>query len=212
MSKAKALVDDIENKKAFPEACRILLEDVKTLVLDADGLLDELDMELEFDGNQVRNMVLSFRNSKFNISSEVGKIHKELGGLVEKLEHYCMINSGQPQLAVPIIPSTCLVDESSIIGRDPDKEKVIKMVLSDQEEGGGNVSVIPIVGMGGIGKTALAQLVYNDPHVVKNFDFKIWVSVSLSYDVVMITKSIFYSVADQVSERSELKEVLGCLI
>ncbi|KAK9930208.1 hypothetical protein M0R45_027255 [Rubus argutus] len=207
MSKAKALVDDIENKKAFPEACRILLEDVKSLVLDADDLLDEIDMELEFNRNQVRHMVLSSR--KFNISSEVGKIHKELGGLVEKLEYYCMTNSGQTQLAVPIIPSTCLVDESSIIGRDPDKEKIIKMVLSDQAEGGGNVSVIPIVGMGGIGKTALAQLVYNDPRVVKNFDFKIWVSVSLSYDVVMITKSIFYSVADQVLERSELKEAFG---
>ncbi|KAK9930231.1 hypothetical protein M0R45_027275 [Rubus argutus] len=143
MSKAKALVDDIENKKAFPEACRILLEDVKSLVLDADDLLDEIDMELEFNRNQVRHMVLSSR--KFNISSEVGKIHQELGGLVEKLEYYCMINSGQTQLAVPIIPSTCLVDESSIIGRDPDKEKIIKMVLSDQAEGGVNVSVIPIV-------------------------------------------------------------------
>ncbi|XP_062027162.1 putative disease resistance RPP13-like protein 1 [Rosa rugosa] len=209
MSKAKALVDDVENKKCFPEACRILLEDVKSVVLDADDLLDEIDMDLEkrnstdFSKYQVSQMFLSSR--RFNIPSELSKIHKELVGLVEKLESYCMINSGQPQMAAPVIPSTSLVDESSIIARGSDKEKIIQMVLSEQGEGGGNVSVIPIVGMGGIGKTALAQLVYNDSDVVKNFDFKIWVSVSLSYDVVKITKSIFNSLTEQVSGLSVLK-------
>ncbi|KAL6176778.1 hypothetical protein ACLB2K_053411 [Fragaria x ananassa] len=213
MTKAKALVDDVENKKCFPEACRILLEDVKSVVLDADDLLDEIDLFLEnrTDKNQVSQITQMFPSCfRFNIPSELRKIHKELGDLVDELEGYCMMNLGQPQMAAPtpILPSTSLVVESSIISRDPDKKRIIQMVLSDQGEGGGNVSVIPIVGMGGIGKTALAQLVYNDPDVVKSFDFKIWVSVSFSYDVVMITKSIFNSVAEQGSGlMSEFKGV-----
>lgn len=42
--------------------------------------------------------------------------------------------------------------------------------------------VLPIVGMGGIGKTALAKIVYNHPLVIEHFHVRGWVTISQDYN------------------------------
>ncbi|KAL6600459.1 hypothetical protein ACP70R_045259 [Stipagrostis hirtigluma subsp. patula] len=62
---------------------------------------------------------------------------------------------------------------------------------------GENVSVVPIVGIGGVGKTTLAQVIYNDSRVKRHFDVEIWVCVSDFFDKKRMTKEMVESISGE---------------
>lgn len=70
------------------------------------------------------------------------------------------------------------IREEKVIGRDEEKKDLIKLLLNTDIDVKGNVSVISIIGIGGLGKTAVAQRVYNDKTVQQHFELKKWVCVA----------------------------------
>ncbi|KAI3955709.1 hypothetical protein MKW98_006069 [Papaver atlanticum] len=67
-----------------------------------------------------------------------------------------------------------------VCGREFDKDTILKKLfegdmVDNKEETG--FRVVSIVGIGGIGKTTLAQYVFNDDKVKSHFDTRVWISV-----------------------------------
>ncbi|XP_039021864.1 disease resistance protein RGA2-like [Hibiscus syriacus] len=84
------------------------------------------------------------------------------------------------------------VNSSDVIGRDKDKENIIDHLKEPSEDG--NIPVIPIVGIGGLGKTTLVQLVYNDDRITELFPLKLWICVSEDFDLPRLLKLMILSV------------------
>ena len=90
-------------------------------------------------------------------------------------------------------PTSSFIAEPKVFGREDVKKKIVEFLLT-QARDCEFLLVYPIVGLGGIGKTTLAQLVYNDVRVSSNFDTKIWICVSEAFSIKRILCSIIESI------------------
>ncbi|KAG2563162.1 hypothetical protein PVAP13_8KG321110 [Panicum virgatum] len=110
--------------------------------------------------------------------------------------------------------TSSVVHAPRILGREKDKENVIEALMMNSGEGscfGSHMSVLPIVGMGGSGKTTLAQLVYNDKRVRHSFDLRAWVCVSEYFDVENITRKIITSLTQNTCHHIQTGSLQGAL-
>nr|POE95099.1 disease resistance protein rga2 [Quercus suber] len=100
------------------------------------------------------------------------------------------------------------VPGEDVIGRDEDKKNIIDLLFDSNVEE--NVSVIPIVGIGGLGKTTLAQYVYNDEKVQKYFELKMWACVSDVFDLRIIIEKIIASTSGNAPVGNLVIDQLQC--
>ncbi|CAN6374710.1 unnamed protein product [Urochloa humidicola] len=91
-------------------------------------------------------------------------------------------------------PTTSYLVEPKVYGRDVEMESIFKLMEDNRSN---DITVLPIVGVGGVGKTTLAQLVYKDPMVESQFQIKIWICVSDKFGLLRLTKEMLECVSGQ---------------
>ena len=83
------------------------------------------------------------------------------------------------------------VHAPEVVGRERDEEKLVNILMESDAKS--NISVIPILGIGGLGKTTLAKLVYNNENVTGHFELKVWICVSDDFDIRRLAMEILNS-------------------
>ncbi|XP_061361281.1 putative disease resistance RPP13-like protein 1 [Gastrolobium bilobum] len=181
----QAVLNDAEHKQFYDPAVKKWLDDLKDAVYVADDLLDQISTEAVTQ-KEVSNFLSRFLNLRDRkVVSEIEDITSRLESIV-KYKDILGLKEIPGENMSWRTPSTSLV-KGNIYGRDNDQDAIIKILNDNSEE---NLSVIPIVGMGGVGKTTLAQWVFNDENLMKGFDLKAWVCVSEESDILNITRTV----------------------
>jgi hypothetical protein len=214
-----AVFKDAEELQVTKPEVKKLLDQLKDAIYDAEDVLDEvttealrseLDAEFQTTASKVRKLSISAFHNSFvkEIELKINKVLERLETLAQAAQQIEVIGlrEGVAGKLSERLPTTSLVEESYICGRNDEKEAIIKMLLSDDARGN-EMSVIAIVGMGGIGKTTLAQSVYNNDKVKEHFNIDAWVCVSEEFDVFQVTKTILEAVTSSISDIKDLNQL-----
>ncbi|KAH0746851.1 hypothetical protein KY285_008508 [Solanum tuberosum] len=187
----QAVLSDAENKQTSNQFVSQWLNEFRHAVDSAENLMEEVNYEalrIKVEGpHQNLAETSNYQQEKLEDTIETLKDLQEQIGLLGLKEHFGLTKEETRT------PSTSLVDDSDIFGRQKEIKDLIDRLLSE-DASGGNLTVVPIVGMGGAGKTTLAKAVYNDEKVKNHFGLKAWYCVSEPYDALRITKGLLQEI------------------
>uniref|UniRef100_A0A5B6YSD2 Putative disease resistance protein RGA2-like n=1 Tax=Davidia involucrata TaxID=16924 RepID=A0A5B6YSD2_DAVIN len=206
----------------------VWLEKLKDVSYDMDDLLGEWSTAilLKDEGSESTALpkqkvcfYITFPCFSYNrvvlrreIALKIKDINNRLDVIAREKDRYnlnMMITGGEggPER----LRTSSFIDVSEVRGRDHDKNTLVNKLLLCESESRANhhqaaVAIISVVGLGGIGKTTLAQLLYDE--MKDQFDIRMWVCVSEPFDQIRVAKAIVEDVNGNAPNLAELETVL----
>lgn len=219
----EAVLNDAEKRQLQEKTVEDWVAKLKDISYDIDDVIDEWSTAIrkarnaEFDEDV---SLLSKVCSCFNVQGvflrrEIALKIKKLNGrldVIAREKDLFMFNISS-SIEEPDRPkTTSVVDVSEICGREEDKDKLVGYLMNEIMMSTSQVKrslhVICIKGMGGIGKTTLAQLAFNDEQVKACFDIRVWICVSDPFDEIRIVKAIIENIEKNAPNIIELETLL----
>ncbi|KAJ0830204.1 putative virus X resistance protein-like, coiled-coil [Helianthus annuus] len=220
LSRIQDLLHDASQKEVTHKSVKEWLNALQHLAYDIDDVLDDLateDMHRELtlqepaaSTSMVRKLIPSCCTNfslTHRVSPKLDSINRDLENLEKRKTDLGLLKIDEKPKYTSRRNETSLPDGSSVIGRQVEKEKLLNKLLGDEGSSKENFSIVPIVGMGGVGKTTLARHLYNDAQVKDHFEPKTWVCVSDDFDVFKISDIILQSMTKESKEYKDLDQL-----
>ncbi|KAK9217880.1 hypothetical protein WN943_006510 [Citrus x changshan-huyou] len=141
---------------------------------------------------------------RHDIAVKIREISEKLDDIARQKDSFKFVENVSDNVKKPErVRTTSLIDEGEVFGRFDEKSELLSKLLGESSEQ--HPHIISLVGFGGIGKTTLAQLAYNNDEVKRNFDKVIWVCVSDTFEEIRVAKAIIEGLGES-KETSSLSE------
>jgi len=194
----QSLLADAEAKSETNHAVRTWMKALEAAAYQAGDVLDDFQYEAlrreVMSGRSLASKVLSNFTSKNKLvfrrkaSRDLKNVLGKIDELMAEMNSFGLLERAEAPQALYRQTCSALDESSDIFGRDDDKEIVVRILLDEKDNK--IVQVLPIIGMGGLGKTTLAKMVYNNQKVQNHFELKMWHCVSENFEATAVVRSV----------------------
>ncbi|GFZ00418.1 NB-ARC domain-containing disease resistance protein [Actinidia rufa] len=163
----QVVLDDAEERQMTSKLVNLWLEELQDLAYDLDDLLDEFSTEaLRYKLIEKSQSTCCMRFNPggaifdFKMRSKINEITTRLQDMSKQISELGLREVTACRMSIQDrerLPTTSATNELRIFGREKSEREIINLLLSE-ESNRNKVGIIPITGMGGIGKTTLAQV------------------------------------------------------
>ncbi|XP_034895593.1 disease resistance RPP13-like protein 4 isoform X2 [Populus alba] len=197
----RAFLNDTETLKTKKEVLKLIMIQIRELIYEADDLLKDCRIGDEY---QKDGRCSNFSASKLLFLYRTGKKLKDINLRIETLENRLGVYL-TPQLfsiqenVHQVTGFSCQdYDPANKVGLEHDARKIKEWIISKDEV----LHRVGIIGMGGLGKSTIAQKLFNDEDVRSFFKNMIWMSVSQDFSEEQIMKSLLKQLYEEKTNRS----------
>ncbi|KAL5712771.1 hypothetical protein ACHQM5_014908 [Ranunculus cassubicifolius] len=224
-STVQCVLQDAKLKQNHHSAIANWLRKLKDVAYEADDIIDEctaqalFSPESEANSGHCRTQVCYSFSTCFDfkhlmlrhkIANRIKAVREKFDAIAEERNKFHLnereIERGPIEEFTQYRETSSTVLQDCVYGRDMDKEKIVNALL-DSASNEYDFLMYSIVGMGGLGKTTLAQYVYNDTRIEKNFHARIWVCVSEDFCANKLTKMIIESCSKAKCDVESLEDL-----
>jgi len=193
LSFVQSFLEDAERLSSRLESVRHTLKKLKAAAYDLEDMLLLFECwttphkgeGLALSAKAKKGLVLCFERLK--MPHKMRKMRETIEEIVDLQNKFNFIkHTGNNDEEVIRKRETFSDADEVPVGRMEEKERLISMLQTDDS----NCLIVFISGFAGVGKTTLAQMVFNDDRTRQLFEIQAWVYVSLKFDINTIGQSI----------------------
>ncbi|XP_062016616.1 disease resistance protein RPM1-like [Rosa rugosa] len=198
----KAFLEDAEANKAKTEGEKLWVASIRDLAYGVEDIIDEFmyHMYEKQSGRRVLSRrlhmticipkTLWFRRKT---TQRLKKITEKIKDISERNQRYDVGHVGGTSTSEDIhkwvqnqADSSFFIMEEELVGIEGQKQILVGWLMDEVQ----HQTVISVVGMGGSGKTTLVAKTFTNERVKRHFDCCAWITVSQTYAVVDLLRSL----------------------